>query len=240
MAKFCGHCGAEMADEVKVCGACGIPFGEETAPAQERPIEATPAAPVEEKKRGDFSLDKKFLPVIGAAAVAFIAVIVLLISLIFSGGYKTAVDNYLDVVARGKVSKLDDLAPKAYWEWYEDEYDKDFDDIKEEYEDNVDDMLDELEDEYGKRIRVSYKVEDKDALSKKKLEKLAEALNDRYDIKESSVKKAYELELEMTIKGSEDDEDTEITLTVVKIGSEWYPISFYEYNDNYVVNFLGI
>jgi hypothetical protein len=121
MAKFCGNCGAAMADDAAVCGNCGTAFVEEAAPAAK-------------VKVGNFSLDKKFLPAIGAAAVALILVVVLLISLIFGGGYKKAIDNYLAVNFEGKVSKIDDLAPKAYWEWYEDENDESIKDIKEEFE----------------------------------------------------------------------------------------------------------
>lgn len=237
MAKFCGHCGAEMADEAKICGACGVPFEEDVAPVQNS-VETAPVASAV-KKIGNFSLDKKFLPVIGAAAVALIAVIALLISLVFGGGYKSAIDNYLDVTVRGKAAKIDDLAPKAYWDWYEDENDESLKDIKEEYKDNWDDMKDTLEDEYGKRVRVSYKIKDKDKLSKKKVELIAEALNDQYDIREKSVKKAYELEVEMKIKGSEDGDEEESNLTVIKIGTKWYVASCYQLGDDeYRVRFL--
>ena len=225
MAKFCGNCGAAMADDAAVCGNCGTAFVEEAAPAAK-------------VKVGNFSLDKKFLPAIGAAAVALILVIVLLISLIFGGGYKKAIDNYLAVNFDGKVSKIDDLAPKAYWEWYEDENDESIKDIKEEFEDEWDDRKDNLEDEYGKRVRVSYKIKDKDKLSKKKLDKIAEALNDQYDIRENSVKKAYKLELELKIKGSEDDDEDDVELTAVKIGAKWYLIGYYESGeDEYRVYF---
>jgi hypothetical protein len=214
-----------MEDDAKICGACGTPFVEE-APAEKA------------VKVGNFSLDKKFLPVIGVAAVALIAVIVLLISLIFGGGYKSAIDNYIDVQFHGKAGKIDDLAPKAYWDWYEDEEDESIKDIKEDYEDNWDDRKDALEDEYGKRIRTSYKVKDKDKLSKKKIELIAEALNDQYDIREKSVKKGYEVEIELKVKGSEDDEEEDVDLTVIKIGSKWYLVGYYENSeDEYRVYF---
>ena len=46
-------------------------------------------------------------------------------------------------------------------------------------------------------------------------------------------------DVEMTIKGSEDDDEDDAEFTVVKIGSKWYMINYYESGDNYRVYFLG-
>ena len=99
--------------------------------------------------------------------------------------------------------------------------------------------MDEIEDEFGKRIRASYKILDKNPVSARKLEKLAEVLEDRYDIKSSSVKKAIELDIALTIKGTEDTDTNDSTVTVVKIGRKWYPISaYYSNGEYYIAKFL--
>ncbi len=227
MARFCGNCSAEIADGVEFCGNCGAP-----APA------AAPVADI--VKVGSFEINKKKLPVIGVAAVAVIAVIVLLISLIFGGGgYKSAMDNYVDVM-NGKASKIEKLAPKEYWKYVEEEEDVTVKEIKKAFEEYYEEALkDNLEDEYGKNVKYSYKINDKKELSKKKLEACAEAISDKYDIKESKVKALYELEVELKTKGSEDEEEDEDTAYVVKIGSKWYPIEFYMSGDEASVSFAA-
>lgn len=165
--------------------------------------------------------DEKILIAIGAGALAFILVVVLLVYN-FRNTYKTPIDNLIDVSFYAKAGKLDDLAPKEYWEWYEDEYDKDLKDLKDDIKDNADDLKDEFKDEYGKNYKVKYKITDKDKLDKDDLEELAERISDKYDIKERKIKKAYELEIEITIKGSEDKDESEMTVYSVKIGSKWY------------------
>ena len=55
---------------------------------------------------------------------------------------------------------------------------------------------------------------------------LAKALADRYDfIKKKDVKKAYELELEMTVKGKDDEDSEDMDVIAVKIKGNWYLIS---------------
>lgn len=165
--------------------------------------------------------DKKLLGiVIGAAAVVLIAIIILVSSI--GGGYKSAIDNYFDVLVEGKVKKLEKLAPEAYWDYLEDEYDTTLDDIKEEYEDSFEDQAEYLEEEYGKNYKYSYKITDKDDITNKKFKNIQENLKDRYDIPKKSVTKGYKVDIEATIKGSEDEDETETTLYVVKIDGDWY------------------
>ena len=181
--------------------------------------------------------DKKFLITCCGIAGAVLLVIILAIVLLSGGGYKAPIDNYIAVCFKGNANKIKSLAPNAYWEWYEEEYDEDVNDLIDEFKDEWDDMKDELEDEYGKNVRVTYKIEKTKDLSDKKVEKIAEALDEQYDIDEKSVKAAKELDVEMTIKGSEDDDDTDMEITVVKIGSKWYWINYYESGDEYRVYF---
>ena len=176
----------------------------------------------------DVKENPKNLAILGGAVAVLIAVIILLANLL-TPGWQRAVENYVDVSFKGKANKIEKLAPKEYWEYLEDE-DEDFDlkDAIEEYEDEYEDMMDDLEDEYGKNIKVKCKIEDKDKLSGKEISKIAEALKEKYDIKKKSVKKGYEVDVELTIKGSDDKDDDDATLTVVKIGGKWYvdPVSF--------------
>ncbi len=212
MSKFCEKCGALIEDDKTFCPSCGAQA-------------ATPAAPAS-NSIGD--IIKNLPDNVRKLALAAVAIIlaVILISTIFGGsGYNKAVNNY-EAVMNGKAKKLEKLAPKEYWEYMADEADEDVDDYIDDkiddFEDNYDDTLDYLEEEYGNHVKIKLKVEDKKKLTDKKIENLAEYLDDKYDIKEKSVKKGYELEIEATIKGSDDEDDDEMELYAIKIGGSWY------------------
>ena len=214
MSKLCKNCGSEMQDQEVVCASCGT----------ENEVAAKPAAKPQKTK------------LIGLAACALV-LIVLLVAL-FGGGYKKAFNNYVAVNYKGKANKIDDLAPKQYWKWLEEEKDFDLKEYKEEYKENWEDRQEALEKTYGKNIKVKLDVEDKETWKKDDVKAVAKALNEQYDIREGSVKKIIEIEGTMTIKGSEDEKEEDIEgLTFIKIGSKWYPVTILEVNDEYAVVF---
>lgn len=184
--------------------------------------------------------DKKFMyQCIGIAAGA-LAVLIILLVLVFggNGGMTKPIDNLIAITFKGKFEKIKDMAPAEYWEYMEDEYDLDIDEMIEEAEENADDMMDYYEEEYGDNIRVSYKVTKKKELSDKKLEGIAEALADAYDLDEDKFTSAYELDVEMTIKGSEDDDEEENEMTVIKYAGKWYAINWSKSGDTYRAAFM--
>ena len=264
MSKFCSSCGQSLEESAAFCPACGKPVAAETpvepaAPVEsEAPVQAeAPAAkenPVNKifekvqefaQKATVFSKDyiakaktnPKMWIAPGAIAVGIIALLVVVIILLSGSKYTSALDTYIDVMFYGKANKLEQLAPKEYWDYLEEENDMSLDDLKDQYEENWDDMLDMMEDQYGKNIKVTYKITDEDKISNRKMEKIAEALEDTYDIDANSVKEGYKVDAEMTIKGSDDDEEDEGTFNIIKIGGRWYMISYYEAGDEYRVNF---
>lgn len=252
MSKFCQNCGKELDEAMNFCDGCGAP---QQAASQPAPVAAEPEAPkasfdlnkiIDEVKTFANGLvnrckaDKKFMYTCIGVAAAAVAVLVLLLCLVFGagGGYTAPIDTLIDISFEGKVKKLKDLAPQEYWDWHEDTYNADIDDLIEEAEDNFDDMMEYYEEQYGDNIKVSYKVEEKKALSSRKLKGIAEALADKYDIDEDKVTAGYELEVEMTIKGSEDDDDDDSEMTVIKYKGKWYAISWYKSGSEYSASFL--
>lgn len=227
MAKFCANCGNQMMDNAVVCPACGTPAEAQAAPA------AAPAA----KK-----VDPKIIK-LGAIAVAAVAVIAIIIAIIVGAGnnYKKAINNYLDYALKCDVKKVEKLAPKMYWDYCEENKlfnIKDKDELNEAYEEVLEERKEALEDEYGKNVKYSYKITDVDELSDKKVSEYAGALKDKYDIAKKKVTKGYEVEFDITVKGKEDEDDDEMTLTVLKIDGNWYVVSAYTYDETTYVSFL--
>lgn len=233
MSKFCTNCGAALDDNAAFCVTCGAAQATPEAPVYAEPAApayAEPAAPAAKKPNKGL--------IIGLIAGAVVLAVVLAF-FIFGGSKPTdPLDTYIDIIYNGKFDKMKDMAPQEYWDWYEDEYDQTIDDIIEEAEDEYDDMMDSMEDKYGKNIKITYEVTKEKDLSEKKLEKIAEALEDKYDIDASKVSEGKEIKYDVTITGDEDDDtNDDLEMTVIKYNGKWYKINYYEYSDELYVYF---
>lgn len=230
MSKFCTNCGALMEDESVFCTSCGAKNEEQAAPVEmaeeQAPVVAAEEAPAAKnfiEKAIDWVKANALKTIIAAGA----AIVVIILAIILLGGkpYQSAINNY-QAMLNGKGNKLEKMAPKEYWEYMEDENeDFDLDEAKDQFEEGYEATLEFLEEKYGDNVRIKIKVADEKKLKDKKVKDLADALNEKYDIKKKSVKQAYELELEVSIKGSDDEDEEEMELYAVKIGSKWYLVN---------------
>lgn len=228
MSKFCTTCGAALDDNATFCVSCGAQQAAPAAPAA--PVYAAPAAP-----EAPAPAKKSNKGLITGLIIAGVVVALVLVFFLFFGSKPTdPLDIAIDVTYNGNFNRAKDMAPQEYWDWYEDEYDKSFDDLMEEAEEEFDDMKDSLEDVYGENIKISYEVTKEKDLSEKKVEKIAEALEERYDIDASKVSEAKEIKYDITIAGDEDEETNEdLEMTVIKYNGKWYRIRYYEYDDEF-------
>ena len=139
-----------------------------------------------------------------------------------SSNPEKALDNYISVVCNGKVNKLEKLAPAEYWECLEDENDVSMKDAEEQMEELNKTLIRGLEDEYGDNIKVSYKILEKDDASSSDLDSMKDYIKSNYDIPKKSVTDAVELEVELTVRGDDDEETGESTFYAVKVDEDWY------------------
>lgn len=227
MSKFCTKCGATLEDNAAFCTLCGEKFdtAAEAAPAanngEETILDKFKANANAEgiKKLKENPNFAKFVG-IGAAALALIIIIAILSSILGSG-YKKPVKNLFKGLEDGDAKSL----MKAMHEIQIDNMKDASDMTKKELEDELDDMLEEIhdlmEDEYGKKFKISYKIVDEDKLDKDDLKDLEDELEDDWDEKKLKVTKAYELDIEYEIKGKDDDDAKEMSLTVAKVNGDW-------------------
>lgn len=224
MSKFCNNCGSEMEDDVVFCPNCGA----QDAPAyQEAPAayneEQTygetyeEAAPEQEAPAKNNNLIK--LIIAGGAAV----VVIILAILIFGSSPQKAINNY-QAALNGNAGKFVAMAPNAYWTYAKDEGKVAKADVKKEYKDQYEDMKEDLEDTFGKNAKIKIKVTDKKKMSKKDLKAVGDYLEEAYEIDDKKVKAGWEMEVEITYKGKDDDMEFEDELRVVKIGGQWYVV----------------
>lgn len=240
MSKFCNNCGSILDDDAMFCTNCGAQeqqpaaapayeeqynYGGDPIYGEEQPSydEAQPEAGKSENPLKGIMSKLGDLKTLIIGAVAVIAVVVLCV-LLFGSSVNKAVKNY-QAVLNGKAGKVASLAPSAYWKYWKDEEGITKADVKKDFKEQYEDSKEELEELYGKNVKFTIKVTEKDKMSKKDLEEIADQLEDNYEIDDKKVKAGYELECEMTIKGKEDDDEIETTLYAVKISGNWYVVS---------------
>ncbi len=262
MAKFCSKCGTELNDSSAFCPNCGTSVGAPVAPAAPAapaaPVSPAPEKPVREKKPrvapvSAYTADNqkpsdaiqglidkiKANPkclILPGAIVAGVLVLALVLSLVFGGGYTDALDNYVDLFM-GKSSAIAKSAPDAYWDYMEEEEDTTLKELKETFEDEYDEQIEAMEEFFGKRVKLTYEVIEEDELSARKLKKIAESLADDYDM-DVKVSEGYMIEVELLLKGSEEELEQTQEFTVLKIDGKWYLVNMYEYDGEYSVNFI--
>lgn len=223
MSKFCRQCGAELNDDAVKCEACGAEL-QQPAPENSQQPENTEAAEAAAADNQAAPAPKKLsnrnIAIIAAAAV--VVIVVLIVALTAGGGYKSAINNYIDVMIKGKVDKIEKLAPKEYWEYYEDEYDMDLKDIEDAAEEMADVIIDALEESYGDNVKVSYNITKEDKLTDKELNEIREGANSKYDLARKSITEGYEVDADLTIKGADDEMTSEGSAYIVKINGGWY------------------
>ncbi len=226
MSKFCGNCGTELQDDAVFCTNCGVsiaPQVEETAVASE----STPGdAAVAAVKKGAVAFidkcktDKKFLGIL-LGAVAGVIVIIVALCLIFGGSYEKAIDKYIDATYYGDMDAALEMIPGDALDEMLDAYDMTKKEFKEQMKEEWESEEEDLEDEFGKNIKVSYKVIDEEEMDEDDLDDLKDMLKEM-GVSKKSVSKAYEIEVEFTIEGDDDEDTVEEDFTAVKIDGEWY------------------
>lgn len=245
MSKFCTNCGEALSDDAAFCVKCGTRVGEQSVQSAQEPSDSASAssscdtcesAQCEQKAPAETNgfagkvnafvaklknKDKKAIGITAGIVVVLILIVVLVICL-GGGGPEKALDNYISVLYNGKVNKLEKLAPAEYWEYLEDESDVSMKDVEEQMEELNKTLIRGLEDEYGDNIKVSYKILEKDDASSSDLDEMKDYIKSNYDIPKKSVTDAVELEVELTVRGDDDEETTESTFYAVKVGGDWY------------------
>lgn len=167
------------------------------------------------------NLSKNQLISIGAAVVGVILVISIIAS-IASNAYKKPIDKFFNGMVKSKATQMvDSMFDKKMLE----DCDYDYDDMVDDLDDGMDDLEELLEHEYGKHVKIKYKVLKKKEIKKKYLEEYEDEYEDEYDFN-AHIQKGYEVKVKATIKGSDDDDEEKMEFVVLKIkGHGWklYP-----------------
>lgn len=199
MSKFCEKCGAEIAENEKVCLNC------------------KEQKPVTNKKNGAMYF------IIGGI-VAVIAIIVTIVLVIVNNAWKKPIDKMIKGFEKGDIDLILEAAPDFMIE--KGKEDDNYDYYKEQYEKYFIKIADALEDEFGENFKIKYKVVKKEKIKKddlKQVEKLCNKMVDSDDIKVSA---GYKVKIKLTIKGKEKTDNDTLTVYVYKIDGKWSIIDY--------------
>lgn len=233
MAKFCGNCGAQMDDNAVVCGSCGASLGGEEKAGSAELVQKFKIDDPEKKNK------IKKIAVIGAAAIAVIVVISVLVSVIVNNtGYRgclkktmkafeSSESNVLDDLTSGIIIELDAENEKNYKEYYGDEYAEEHtSDFKKHYiESEVESAKEEFENKCGHKYKVSYKVDEYFELEGKKLKNFAKELGDGEEDALDSAEKIQVAEVTVTAKKDKKTKKCKVQVVMSKEDGKWKVLS---------------
>lgn len=205
MAKFCGNCGRELEDTVRVCGYCGTPTDDMTQSI----------AGVGYKNPESKGNAKKI--------VKRILVIAIIVGLLFGGfkaiteftGYKGLVRKVMKAYENYDIDCLIDMSSDVYF--YETE---DF--VRYYFENNVGTDLDYYENSVGHNYKLSYEVDEIYEVSERKLAELegqVQTIYEGFDM--SMVEKVAIADLNVTAENGRKTVNRDVVLTLTKESGEW-------------------
>ncbi len=202
---FCTKCGQQVPDGSKVCPFCGNQLAA-AAPAQAAPV-SQPAPKAAKAGIG------KYLPIIGIAAAVVVVIVALF--LIFSGGPKSVVREYLKLQeerdeAKAKqnkeVNKIDEKLDELSWK-----------------SEKAQKALKLLKDEDAKTPDYDWKITDSETFSGDDAEfkGFIEILTDQ-KATTKSVKKMAIVEVKTYDKNNKSDKGEFVYFVLAKISGDWY------------------
>lgn len=214
MAKFCEKCGTQIEDDARVCGNCGS-FVEPDS-SKMNPSDILKNVDGESVKKITESV-KKFLP-----AIAAVIVLIFIVGALANSGYKGTVKKIFKSLENANEKTLISCVSDFELDWY---YDGDKAERKDDVKDKLEDRKDYLEEYYGKNFKIKYKIIESEKLSDDDFEEYLEYLEDYTDYSTKKIKAVRDVEVEVTIKGSEDEDTEEYSLRLIKEGGKWKILS---------------
>ena len=167
-------------------------------------------------------LNKKLVAIIGGiVAVVIIVIIVLVLALSGGKGQRSATkigDELAKAYENGDADAMIELMKDDYYELYNETWGDNF--VEDQFNEDVQDMKEEVG--TVKSIKIEDRSEEK--YEKDEIEDVNKTL-DRLNV-DMKVDDCLEIDMDVEIKGSEDDADGKITYTVVKSGSRWYLVDY--------------
>lgn len=160
---------------------------------------------------------------IGAVVVILtaIAMIGLLLALLGGRSYGSTIGKYVDAQFDVDAEAILDLMPKGVIDHAMEEEGvgrEEFDDLIDDLNEELQDYLDDIERYLGKDWSVSYEIQSVEEMTGDDLEDLKEDY-EKIDVK---IKAARTVEIGLTIRADETEQETSMDIALIKVGRSWY------------------
>lgn len=148
--------------------------------------------------------------------------------------YKAAVELFADAMYRGNKAVIESLAPKALWDYYQ-QNGMTKDSLIETAEYVVGAYNENYKAQFGDDYTVTLEITES-AISAADVTRIGETLSQRYGINKSKVTAAYSLQVKVVFRGAEPGEDA-MDIGVVKIDGAWYCVDLQIYDEGVSAGF---
>lgn len=222
----CNKCGIFLEEGVLFCPKCGT-FAEvdlnihrvqtPQTVAEEPSSVTVPRKELPEKK------PRKLAAIIwsGIAVLLIVAAVIAVIGL-RPQTYTAALDTYIEVFYEGDISKIDRLAPEAYWESLEkDGFSSEVDKLR--LKAMVFSSLYTTQFTHGEDVTVTYEIKRQKPIKEDRFAEIKEALEQTYGIAPDSVEQGYIIDYCLHFSSSAGESDgLQTKIHVLRIDKQWY------------------
>lgn len=210
MSKYCGNCGAELSDEVRVCGFCGTPCQNTGKEAEKKKISGTEYHNPEKHT----ATTKKVKWGIAAGILVIAAAVICNVAASFTG-YHGLIRKVMKAYENYDIDALLELSSEIYFYGAE-EF------VEYYFENTVGRNLDSIEENVGHNSKLSYEVKEVYSLSERKQSELLNELSSIYqDFDVSVIEKIKVAEIAVTAKQGKKSMDCEVKLTMTREAGKW-------------------
>lgn len=150
--------------------------------------------------------------------------------------HNDVLDTLMAVRYRGETNKLSQLAPQAYWDWYEGQG-RSLADLVQYSSGAYHSWINVMGSQFGDNLTVTYTVTAEDTMDTETLSAIANALEKQYAIAAATVKNGKVLTVSMTIAGSLSSDTSESEFLLVEIDGKDYLVMITEVADGISVTF---
>lgn len=203
MSKFCGQCGSPLADTASFCPKCGAQITAQPMPQQfQQQFGGQPAFQTAMPGAAKAGMSKgaktAIICAIGAVAAGLI---ILLLVILLSSGYKKPINNYIEALEKRDIDLyVDSLTSGGTIEDVVGRYSES--ELRSKYKYDLRDMIST----YGEDFEISY-----DIIREKEL-------TDEYTL---GLCTGYDLTVKFNIKGTKNERTTTETVRVIKSDGKW-------------------
>lgn len=208
MAKFCGHCGAQLDENARVCGYCGTPVN--GVPKKIKGINVENH--IQKERNRKIKRTAKIITFL--AVLLMIAVVVVKVVTRFTG-YNAVIRKTMKAYKSYDIEELVTISSDLYYYGSEDEVDYYFKNV-------VGNDLDYFETNVGHNYKLSYKIKDTYELSERKLDILREDIKYQYNnFDGNKIEKAVTAEVLISAANKENVETLNKNIVITKENGSW-------------------